>query len=101
MSALVHMRYLVDVAFKDAQWATLAGPIAAALPPGLLPAGLAGESRGGPRPAPRPHRDGGVGLWLNLAAPAIREILHGLRRPAPLVACTCCLPMRRSRMNAW
>jgi uncharacterized membrane protein len=36
MSVLVHMRYLADVAVKDAQWATLAGPIAAALPPGLL-----------------------------------------------------------------
>ena len=30
------MRYLADVAFKDAQRATLAWPIAAALPPGLL-----------------------------------------------------------------
>lgn len=50
MSVLVHMRYLADVAFKDAQWATLAGPIAAALPPGLLPAGLAGESAASPAP---------------------------------------------------
>ena len=50
MSVLVHMRYLADVAFKDAQWATLAGPIAAALPPGLLPAGLAGEPAASPAP---------------------------------------------------
>lgn len=56
MSALVHMRYLADVAFKDAQWATLTGPIAAALPPGLLTAGLVGESAAA-SPAPRAHPD--------------------------------------------
>jgi hypothetical protein len=32
MSVLVHMRYLADAAFNDAHWATLTGPIAAALP---------------------------------------------------------------------
>lgn len=47
LSVLVHMRYLADATFKDAQWATLTGPIAAALPPGLLSAGLAGESAAG------------------------------------------------------
>jgi hypothetical protein len=49
MTALLHMRYLADAAFTAAQWATLAGPIAAALPAGLLPAGLAGEAAGSPR----------------------------------------------------
>ena len=54
LSVLVHMRYLADAAFTDAQWATLTGPIAAALPPGLRSAGLAGESAAGRRLA---HRD--------------------------------------------
>jgi RAMA domain-containing protein len=55
MSVLVHMRYLADDAFNDAQWATLAGPIAAALPSGLLPIGLAGgESAGSPAPRRAP-----------------------------------------------
>ncbi|SDN16473.1 hypothetical protein SAMN04488074_13729 [Lentzea albidocapillata subsp. violacea] len=50
-AVLWQMRYLADAAYNDAQWATLAGPIAAALPPGLLPAALAGgESAGSPAP---------------------------------------------------
>lgn len=49
MTVLLHMRYLADAAFTAAQWATLAGPIVAALPAGLVPAGLAGEAAGSPR----------------------------------------------------
>lgn len=43
MPVLVHMRCLADAALKDAHWATLTGPIAAALPQRLLPAGLTKE----------------------------------------------------------
>lgn len=49
MTVLLHMRYLADAALTAAQWATLAGPIAAALPAGLVPAGLAGEAAVSPR----------------------------------------------------
>lgn len=52
LSVLVHMRYLADAALNDAQWATLTGPIAAALPE-LLPADLIGESAGSPAPRRR------------------------------------------------
>jgi len=49
-SVLWQMRHLADAAFNAAQWATLAGPIAAALPPGVLSARLAGESAASPAP---------------------------------------------------
>jgi hypothetical protein len=56
MSVLVHMRYLANAAFTDAQWATLTGPIAASLPDWLSNGlGLAGESAGSPAPH-RPSR---------------------------------------------
>jgi hypothetical protein len=49
MTVLVHMRYLADAALQDAQWATLTGPIAAAMPDWLSSGlGLAGESAGSP-----------------------------------------------------
>ncbi|SDJ01613.1 hypothetical protein SAMN05192558_104107 [Actinokineospora alba] len=47
-TVLLHMRYLADAALTAAQWATLTGPIAAALPAGLVPTGLAGEAAGSP-----------------------------------------------------
>jgi hypothetical protein len=53
LSVLVHMRCLADAAFNDAQWAMLTGPIAAALPDGLLPADLLDESAGSPAPRRR------------------------------------------------
>lgn len=63
MTVLVHMRYLADAAFNDAQWATLTGPIAAAMPDwfsrGL---GLAGE------PAASAHRRALDGLAALLEA---------------------------------
>jgi hypothetical protein len=37
----------------------------------------------------------------DLAAPAIREVMHGLLQPARLVACMCCLPMCRSPTGMW
>jgi hypothetical protein len=53
MKVLVHMRYLADAALQDAQWATLTGPIAAAMPAWLSSGlGLAGESAASPA-APR------------------------------------------------
>lgn len=54
MTALTHMRYLADAAFNDAQWATLTGPIAAAMPDWLSRGlGLAGEpAASAPRRAP-------------------------------------------------
>jgi hypothetical protein len=56
MTVLVHMRYLADAALQDAQWATLTGPIAAAMPDWLASGlGLAGESAGSPAPR-RPSR---------------------------------------------
>jgi hypothetical protein len=53
LSVLVHMRYLADAALHDAQWAMLTGPIAAALPDGLLPADLSTSSAGSPAPRRR------------------------------------------------
>ncbi|GAA3863544.1 hypothetical protein GCM10022243_32610 [Saccharothrix violaceirubra] len=56
MTVLVHMRYLADAAFQDAQWATLTGPIAAAMPDWLSRGlGLAGEPAAS---APRRTPDG-------------------------------------------
>jgi hypothetical protein len=57
LSVVTHMRYLADVAFTDAQWATLTGPIAAALPDALLD-DLIGDLIGEPAasPARRPAR---------------------------------------------
>jgi hypothetical protein len=54
MTVLLHMRYLADAAFQDAQWATLTGPIAAAMPDWLSRGlGLAGEpAASAPRRAP-------------------------------------------------
>lgn len=54
MTVLVHMRYLADAALKEAQWATLTGPIAAAMPDWLSHGlGLAGEpAASAPRRAP-------------------------------------------------
>ncbi len=54
MTVLVHMRYLADAALQDAQWATLTGPIAAAMPDWLSRGlGLAGEpAASAPRRAP-------------------------------------------------
>ncbi|NUT51424.1 MAG: hypothetical protein HOV94_29610 [Saccharothrix sp.] len=56
MTVLTHMRYLADAALNEAQWATLTGPIAAALPDwlsrGLGPAGEPAAS------APRRTPDG-------------------------------------------
>jgi len=54
MSVLVHMRFLADAALNDAHWATLTGPVAAALPAWFSrELGLAGESAGSaPRRAP-------------------------------------------------
>ncbi len=47
LSVLVHMRSLADAALRDAQWAMLTGPIAAALPDALLD-DLIRESAGSP-----------------------------------------------------
>jgi hypothetical protein len=56
MTVLVHMRYLADAALQDAQWATLTGPVAAAMPDWLASGlGLAGEAAGSPAPR-RPSR---------------------------------------------
>lgn len=57
MTVLLHMRYLADAAHTAAQWATLAGPIAAALPAGLPPGRSHRRGRGlTPPPAPRTTR---------------------------------------------
>ncbi|WP_414944873.1 hypothetical protein [Amycolatopsis sp. cmx-11-32] len=53
MPVLYQMRCLADTAFNDAQWATLTGLIAASFPPGLVPAGLVGESAASPDGRPR------------------------------------------------
>lgn len=56
MTVLVHMRYLADAALQDAQWVTLTGPIAAAMPDWLSRGlGLAGEPAAS---APRRVPDG-------------------------------------------
>ncbi|ANZ35978.1 hypothetical protein BBK82_07710 [Lentzea guizhouensis] len=54
MTVLVHMRYLADAAFHDAQWPMLTGPLAAAMPDWLSRGlGLAGEpAASAPRRAP-------------------------------------------------
>ncbi|PSL51380.1 hypothetical protein B0I31_1219 [Saccharothrix carnea] len=55
-TVLVHMRYLADAALQDVQWATMTGPIAAAMPDWLSHGlGLAGEPAAS---APRRAADG-------------------------------------------
>src|SRR5437764_70416 len=53
LSVVTRMRYLADAALHDAQWAMLAGPIAAALPDELIPADLIGASASSPAPRRR------------------------------------------------
>jgi hypothetical protein len=53
MTALLYMRYLADAALQDAQWATLTGPIAAAMPDWLSSdLGIAGQAGSAPGRVP-------------------------------------------------
>jgi hypothetical protein len=77
MTVLTHMRYLADAALNDAHWATLTGPIAAAMP-GWLARGLGLAVEPAAASVPRRAPDGLVELLeAGLLAEGEQVVLDG------------------------
>ena len=77
---MTRMRYLADAALHDAQWAMLAGPIAAALPDELIPADLIGASASSP--APRRGAPDALAALIEAGLVAVGEQLPAQQQPS-------------------